>query len=351
MKAFTLAQLPMPPPVDPASASTYADAGVDIDAAQDSLKRIKSLAAKTHGPEVLEGLGGFGGLFAFPTGKYSEPVLVASTDGVGTKLKVAFLTGRHDTIGQDLVNHCVNDILATGGTPLFFLDYYAAGKLDGDAFVQVIGGIALACEQNGCALLGGETAEMPGFYEIGEYDLSGTIIGVGERDHLLTKGGVKKGDLLVGLPSTGLHTNGYSLARKTLLKQWDVGSQLPELQATLGEVLLEIHRSYLHIAGPLLGSSWLHGMAHITGGGLEGNVGRLLDDRLRLRVDWTAWEPLPIFRLIQSVGAVNDAEMRRTFNMGIGWVFVIAPDGLPLLQAALHEAGEKSAVIGEVQAA
>ena len=341
----------MPQPVDPAAAGSYAAAGVDIDAAEASLKRIKSLAAKTHGPEVLEGLGGFGGLFAFPAGKYSEPVLVASTDGVGTKLKVAFMTGRHDTIGQDLVNHCVNDVLAPGGTPLFFLDYYAAGRLDADAFVQVIAGIALACEQNGCALLGGETAEMPGFYEVGEYDLSGTVIGVGERSELLTKGSVKKGDLLVGLPSSGLHTNGYSLARKTLLTRWDVESELPELGATLGEVLLEIHRSYLHIVSPLLGSEWLHGMAHITGGGLEGNVGRLLEDGLRLRIDWSAWEPLPIFRLIQSVGSVEEAEMRRTFNMGIGWVFVIDREGLPQLQAALNAAGEASTVIGEVQGA
>ena len=294
-------------PTDPGIARSYADAGVDIDAAEESLQRIKSLAAGTHGPEVLEGLGGFGGLFRFPAADYKEPVLVASTDGVGTKLKVAIMAGKHDTIGQDLVNHCVNDVLASGGVPLFFLDYYATGKLDGDAFVQVVKGIALACEQNGCALLGGETAEMPGFYAPGDYDLSGTIIGVGERAKLLTKGRVKEGDLLVGLGSSGLHTNGYSLARKTLLARWDVGTNLQELGTTVGEALLEIHRSYLKVVSPLLGISWLHGMAHITGGGLAGNIGRLLNGDQSLEIDWAAWEPLPIFNLIQSVGGLSDA--------------------------------------------
>ncbi len=328
---------------------TYAGAGVDIAAGEAAVKRIRGLAARTHGPEVLEGLGGFGGLYDFSNHNYRQPVLVASTDGVGTKLKIAFLTGRHDTVGQDLVNHCVNDILATGAVPLFFLDYFAAGILEGDIFEEVVGGMALACRENGCALLGGETAEMPGFYQPGEYDLSGTIIGVAEKDGLLAKRAVESGNLLVGIPSTGLHTNGYSLARKVLLEQWDVADEVPELGMTLGAALLQVHRSYLDLTTPLLDRPWLRGLGHITGGGLEGNLGRIIDRDRTLAIDWESWSWPPIFQLIQETGQVPLADMRSTFNLGLGWIFVIDPEGLGELKAHLESQGEDCTVIGEVR--
>lgn len=328
---------------------TYAGAGVDIAAGEAAVKRIRGLAAGTHGPEVLEGLGGFGGLYDFSGHNYRQPVLVASTDGVGTKLRIAFLTGRHDTVGQDIVNHCVNDILATGAVPLFFLDYFATSVLDGDIFEEVVGGMALACRENGCALLGGETAEMPGFYQPGEYDLSGTVIGVAEKDSLLASRAVERGNLLVGVPSTGLHTNGYSLARKVLLEEWDVADEVPELGMTIGAALLQVHRSYLSITTPLLDKAWLRGLAHITGGGLEGNLGRIIARDQALAIDWDSWKWPPIFRLIQESGHVPLEDMRSTFNLGVGWVFVIDPGGLAELQDHLGGKGENCYVIGEVR--
>ena len=327
---------------------TYARAGVDIAAGEAAVRRIRGLAARTHGPEVLEGLGGFGGLYDFSGHNYRQPVLVASTDGVGTKLKIAFLTGRHDTVGQDIVNHCVNDVLATGAVPLFFLDYFAAGALDGDVFAEVVGGMALACMENGCALLGGETAEMPGFYHPGEYDLSGTIIGVAEKDRLLGKRSVDRGNLLVGIPSTGLHTNGYSLARKVLLDEWDVADEVPELGMTIGAALLQVHRSYLNITTPLLDMPWLRGLGHITGGGLVGNLRRIIAGDQVPAIDWESWTWPPLFKLIQDTGQVPQEDMRSTFNLGIGWVFVINSSGLAELTAHLEEQGETSYVIGKV---
>ncbi|UCH10247.1 MAG: phosphoribosylformylglycinamidine cyclo-ligase [Fidelibacterota bacterium] len=328
---------------------SYRDAGVDIAAGEEAVDRIKALARRTHGPNVLANLGGFGGLFRFPRDQYRNPVLVSSTDGVGTKLKIAFLTGRHDTIGQDLVNHCVNDILTTGAQPLFFLDYFATSRLDGEVFESVVRGLALACEENECALIGGETAEMPDFYQPEEYDISGTIVGVVEKDAMLTGLTIDRGDVLVGLPSTGLHTNGFSLARKALLREWTVDSYVPELDGTVGEVLLTIHRSYLHVMRPLLQEGWLKGTAHITGGGIEGNLGRLLRDDLHLVIDWDAWDWPSVFKVIQQVGNVPTADMRRTFNLGIGWVLVISQDGLESLRQHLSEMGETSMIIGEIQ--
>ncbi len=328
---------------------SYKSAGVDIEAGEAAIRRIKALVGGTHGPRVLANLGGFGGLFEFPKEDYRQPILVSSTDGVGTKLKIAFLTGRHDTIGQDLVNHCVNDILTTGALPLFFLDYFATGQLDGDVFEQVVRGLAAACPENGCALIGGETAEMPGFYQPGEYDISGTIVGVVDKAHLLTGRKVKAGDVLVGLPSTGLHTNGYSLARKILLREWAIDTYVSELDGTVGDILLTVHRSYLAVMRPILTESWLHGVAHITGGGIEGNTSRLLPEGRRLVVDWDAWRWPPVFRVIQDKGRVESDDMRRTFNLGIGWVLVVAEDGMDPLQRQLAQLGEASAIIGEVR--
>lgn len=330
---------------------SYKEAGVDISAGEEAVRRIKGLARSTHGPEVLANLGGFGGLYNFPAERYRQPVLVSSTDGVGTKLKVAFLTGRHATVGQDLVNHCVNDILTTGAIPLFFLDYFAAGKLDVGVFESVVQGLAQACRENGCALIGGETAEMPDFYHPGEYDISGTIVGVAENEALLPKRRIKPGQLLVGLYSTGLHTNGYSLARKALLREWTVDTHRPELDQTIGEALLAIHRSYLPITRPILEAPWLRGIGHITGGGLEGNLDRLLSKDHQLAIDWSSWEWPPIFKLIHDAGNVDLDDMRRTFNLGIGWVLVVEPGGLSSLENHLQEHDEPYTVIGEIKSA
>ncbi|MEE9464703.1 MAG: phosphoribosylformylglycinamidine cyclo-ligase [Candidatus Neomarinimicrobiota bacterium] len=328
---------------------SYKAAGVDIDAGEQAVRRIKDHARSTHGPQVLAGLGGFGGLYEFPSSEYKQPVLVSSADGVGTKLRVAFLTGRHDTIGQDLVNHCVNDILTTGARPLFFLDYFAAGKLDAAIFEEVVRGLATACRQNDCALVGGETAEMPDFYQPGEYDISGTIVGVVEKAAMLPGREIRAGNLLVGLPSSGLHTNGFSLARKALLEKWTVDTTLPELKGTIGDELLMIHRSYLHQMLPLLEKPWLRGCGHITGGGLEGNLNRLLQGDRRLVIDWESWEWPAIFRIIQEVGQVDTADMRRTFNLGIGWVLAIDPAGLAEVESHFQKLKETYTVIGEVK--
>ncbi len=322
---------------------------MDISAGEAAIDRIKKLAASTHGPQVLTNLGGFGGLFELPGDDYKQPVLVSSTDGVGTKLKLAFLTGHHDTIGQDLVNHCVNDILTTGAIPLYFLDYFATSRLDGDVFEQVVIGISKACRENDCALIGGETAEMPDFYTPGEYDISGTIVGIVEKDEILTGQSIIAGDILVGLPSTGLHTNGYSLARKVLLKQWNVETEVPDLGGTVGDALLTIHRSYLPVMRPILTKPWLHGAAHITGGGIEGNLSRPLPENLQLEIDWSSWEWPPVFRVIQDLGEVDTADMRRTFNLGIGWVLVVAPDNLNILEDYLRNNNESYTLIGEVR--
>jgi phosphoribosylformylglycinamidine cyclo-ligase len=328
---------------------SYKAAGVDIHAGEQAVKRIKNLAKSTHGPEVMANLGGFGGLFRFATELYNNPVLVSSSDGVGTKLKIAFLTGQHDTVGQDLVNHCVNDILTTGANPLFFLDYFATGHLEGDVFEAVISGFAKACRENGCALIGGETAEMPDFYQPGEYDLSGTIVGAVNQDDLLPERGVNKGDLLVGLYSSGLHTNGYSLARRALLDEWTVDSYLEETGSTVGEALLAVHKSYLMVTRDLIRKPWLHGGGHITGGGIAGNLQRLLAEGQILSIDWDAWEWLPIFQVIQAAGGVDIEEMRRTFNLGMGWVYIIAPENQAELEAHLNKHNEPFTVIGEVK--
>ena len=311
--------------IDEKPALTYASAGVDIDAQDAALAEVKRLARGTFTRGVLSEIGSFGGLFALAPEDENGDVLVASADGVGTKLKVAQLAGRHDTVGQDLVNHCVNDILVQGARPLFFLDYLATGRLEPKVAVEVIRGVATACSANGCALLGGETAEMPGFYAPGEYDLAGFIVGVVRRRELLPRG-VAAGDVLVGLPATGLHTNGYSLARKALFEVLGlaVDSPVAELGGTVGEALLAVHRSYLPAVGPLMAAGLVHAAAHITGGGIPDNLPRVLPAGVGAEVDAGNWPEPPLFDFIRRAGRVGEGDMRRTFNLGVGMVLVVA---------------------------
>lgn len=331
----------------------YRQSGVDIDAGNETVKRIRSLAKGTFTPGVLSDIGSFGGLFALSGQPFREPVLVSSADGVGTKLKVAFMTGRHDTIGADLVNHCVNDILVQGAVPLFFLDYLATGRLSPDVAEQVITGVARACRENGCALIGGETAEMPGFYADGEYDIAGFIVGGVDREGIINGRAIAPGDVLVGLPSTGLHTNGYSLARRVL---FDVAGHtpstyVPELDATVGDALLATHRSYLPVIRPLLAGGSIKGMAHITGGGITENLPRVFPDGCGAVIDRAAWQVPPIFTLIQRLGGIAEPEMLRAFNMGIGLIIVCASGAAGSLLEQLAGAGETSArIVGHVEA-
>jgi phosphoribosylformylglycinamidine cyclo-ligase len=330
----------------------YRDAGVDIEAADAAKRRIRTLARATFGPAVLSDIGAFGGMFRPALGGYEEPVLVASADGVGTKIQVARAMGVHDTIGRDLVNHCVNDILVQGARPLFFLDYIAMGKLVPDRVEAIVMGLSAACAEHGCALLGGETAEMPGTYRGDDYDLVGFIVGIVDRQKVLTPDAVRAGDLLLGLPSSGLHTNGYSLARKVLFEVTgrDPRERLPELGQSLGAALLEPHRSYLALLEPLLERGRVRALAHITGGGFPGNLPRVLPQGLAATVRRAAWDVPALFRLIQRGGGIDDDEMYRTFNMGIGMVLVVAPEHLHEVEHSLERRGETAWLIGSVVA-
>ena len=333
--------------------SRYAAAGVDIDAKAGALKRAAAAIRSTFTPGVLGDVGGFGGLFRPDFSGYADPVLVASTDGVGTKLKVAFETGRHDTCGADLVNHCVNDILVQGAKPLFFLDYVATGKLDGAVLQRVIEGIARGCRENGVALIGGETAEMPGFYAPGEYDVAGTIVGVVDRPKILDGSRVRAGDVALGLPSAGLHTNGYSLARDVLFHRLNKRPQdrLPELGGgTIADALLAPHLSYGKALEPLLARNFVHAMAHITGGGFFENIPRVLPVDLEVVVRSGAWPVPPIFDVIGRAGDVSFEEMHRVFNMGIGMVVFAAPEDLGAISRAWAESGQRWYAIGNVRA-
>jgi phosphoribosylformylglycinamidine cyclo-ligase len=326
----------------------YRDAGVDIDTAERAVDHIKKHARATLNARVLTSIGSFGAGYLL-TG-WKKPVLVSSADGVGTKLKIAFMTGRHDTIGEDLVNHCVNDIMVQGASPLFFLDYFATGKLDAGVAGQVVGGIARGCVANGCALIGGETAEMPGFYAAGEYDLAGFIVGAVERGRLLTGSKIQPGDVLLGLPSTGLHTNGYSLARKLLFETggYVPGTYLDELECTVGEELLKVHKSYRTALSSLLAAGVLKGAAHITGGGITDNLPRALPEGTAAVIETSAWRVPPIFRLLERLGNMPPDDYRRTFNLGIGMVLVVAPGRVRKAERLLDEAGEPHEVIGRV---
>jgi phosphoribosylformylglycinamidine cyclo-ligase len=306
----------------------YRQSGVDIDAANEAVRRIRRLARSTFTAGVLSDIGSFGGLFRFESGRFIDPILVSSADGVGTKLKVAFMAGRHDTVGRDLVNHCVNDILVQGAEPLFFLDYLGTGRLSPEVAEQVVSGVACACRENGCALVGGETAEMPGFYADGEYDLAGFIVGVVDRARLIDGSSIVPGDVLLALPSAGLHTNGYSLARRIVFDVcgFSADTVVPELGTTAGEALLAPHRSYLAAVRPLLDEGLVKGMAHITGGGLTENVPRVLPEGCGVEIDRAAWQTPAVFRFLQRRGGIVDAEMYRAFNMGIGLVIVCSAD-------------------------
>ncbi|HEU5348826.1 MAG TPA: phosphoribosylformylglycinamidine cyclo-ligase [Ktedonobacterales bacterium] len=307
------------------SAGAYTNAGVNLDAADAAKRAMRAAIRTTHGPEVLGAMGGFGGLFALDTSKLREPVLVSSIDGVGTKLKIAFALNRHESVGSDLVNHCINDILTCGARPLFFLDYLALGTMDPDQATTVVNGVAAACREASCALIGGETATMPGFYALGEYDLAGCIVGLAERDHLVGGENILAGDIVIGLPSLGLHTNGYSLAR-AVFAEADLNAPVPELGRSLGDELMRPHRSYLREVLPLADDKLVTGLAHITGGGLVENLPRVVPDGLAVRLDSSTWDILPIFRLIQRQGNVTWEEMQRVFNLGLGFLIFCRPE-------------------------
>jgi phosphoribosylformylglycinamidine cyclo-ligase len=334
----------------PRKGISYADAGVDITSADRSKQRIKMLARKTFNRQVLSEIGGFGGLFALDLEKFPNPVLVSSADGVGTKLKVAFELGIHHTVGQDLVNHCVNDIAVQGATPLFFLDYLATGKLEDMIVEKVVQGISEACRANGCALIGGETAQMPGFYADGEYDLAGTIIGAVSRDKIITGEHIQVGDVLVGLPSNGLHTNGYSLARKLLFEVAKYGPDhyVNELKDKTGAALMRTHRSYLSVIKKLTGAEVVSGMAHITGGGITENLPRILPKGMGGLIDRASWTVPPLFEHLQHLGNVENDEMLRTFNMGIGLIAVLPAEKIKKAKAILNRANERHCLIGRV---
>jgi phosphoribosylformylglycinamidine cyclo-ligase len=328
----------------------YRDAGVDIDEADRAVAAIKKLARQTFTPGVLTDIGSFGAMYRLA--EFRRPVLVSSADGVGTKLKVAFLTGRHGTVGEDLVNHCVNDIAVQGAVPLFFLDYFAVGKLDADVAAAVVSGIARGCRQNGCALIGGETAEMPGLYAESEYDLAGFIVGAAERSELITGKTIRAGDALLALPSTGLHTNGYSLARKLLFDRAGYGPKtlLAEVGTTVGDALLAVHRSYLKPIRALLAARLLKGAAHITGGGITDNTPRMLPKAFGAAIDTASWRIPPLFELLRHIGNIPDDDYRRTLNLGVGMILAVPARGVARAEAVMSRLGESPFRIGEVVA-
>jgi len=329
---------------------TYADAGVDIERSNFTKQRIKFLAHKTFNRSVLSEVGGFSALFSIDRKKFPDPVLVSSVDGVGTKLKIAFEMKLHHTVGADLVNHCVNDIAVQGATPMFFMDYFATGKLQPEVIEKVIAGLADACKQNGCALIGGETAEMPGFYGNGEYDLAGFIVGVVDRKRLITGKTVEPGDVLIGLPSTGLHTNGYSLARKLFFEvaHYTPDSYVSEIKGKVGTELMRTHKSYWPIVRRMLDADAVSAMAHITGGGITENLPRVLPKGVGAIVEIHSWPVPPIFEYLQRLGNVPHDEMLRTFNMGIGMILVVPAKKFKKAQLILDRCSEKGYVIGRI---
>jgi phosphoribosylformylglycinamidine cyclo-ligase len=337
---------------EPTPKSAYAAAGVDIDAQEKGLARVKKLAKSTFTPGVLTEIGSFGGLFRPELAGMAEPVLVASADGVGTKLVVAKMAGDYSSVGRDLVNHCVNDILVQGAEPLFFMDYLGAGVLEPEKMVELVSGVADGCRENGCALLGGETAEMPGFYQPGDYELVGFIVGIIDRPKVLDGSRVRAGDVLVGLPSSGLHTNGYSLARKVVFEKAGLGiaDKAPwERKRTVGQSLLAPHLSYLKSIRPLLGHAALHGMAHITGGGITDNLPRILPEETHALIRIGSWPVPELFHFLQEKGEVDLEEMLRVFNLGVGMILSVDPAGLAEVLGLLRSVGQKSYLIGTVQ--
>jgi phosphoribosylformylglycinamidine cyclo-ligase len=329
---------------------SYRDVGVDLDAAERAKERLKDLVASTRDAYTLSELGLFGGLYQVPDG-LATPVLVSSADGVGTKLKVAFAAGRHDTVGQCLVNHCVNDILVQGARPLFFLDYLATGAMDEAVVTQVVRGVAVACKENACSLLGGETAQMPDLYAADEYDLAGFIVGVVERGRILDGSQIRAGDVLLGLASSGLHTNGYTLARRIVFDAMGLGvdDEMPGTGRSVAQELLAVHRSYLRVLWPLLEAASVRGLAHVTGGGIPGNLPRILPEGVGAVVDRGAWEVPPVFRALQEGGKVDRFEMDRVFNMGIGMVAVVRPEDAEPAASAVRAAGVEVWTLGNVE--
>ena len=329
-------------------AKKYEDAGVSIKTGDETVQKIKNYAKSTFNKSVLADIGLFGAFFQPDLSNYKEPVLVSSVDGVGTKLKIAIELNKHNTIGQDLVNHCVNDIAVCGAEPLFFLDYMAFGKLDTFTASEIVKGFSIACKENGCALIGGETAEMPGVYKIGDYDLSGTIVGIVEKSKIINGESITSGDVLIGIPSSGLHTNGYSLARKVLLEKYKLSDSVSLLKNTIGDELLSVHRSYLNLIKIINNKIEVRGIAHITGGGIIGNTKRILPKGLKLKIDWHKWEVPAIFKFIQESGEISDEEMREVFNMGVGLIFVVSKDDVEATMNLAKELNEKPIVIGEI---
>lgn len=329
---------------------TYKVAGVDIDAAESVVKKIGQLARKTHRPGVLGGIGLFGGFFELDLKQYQQPVLVSSVDGVGTKIKIACAMDKYRGIGIDLVNHCVNDVMCCGAEPLYFLDYLSLGKVEGKAVLELAEGLTEACAYNQCALIGGETAEMPDIYEPGEFDIAGTLVGIVEKSQVIDGSHIQKGDVLLGLSSSGLHTNGYTLARRIIEMSSESGyhTTYPDLGMKIGDALLIEHKSYFQAVNAVRHAEGLHGISHITGGGLVGNTSRLLREGLGLDIDWQAWQIPAIFSLLQRLGDIDEQEMRRVFNLGIGLVLVVAADAIDDIEQALASVGETAIRIGHV---
>jgi len=327
--------------------ATYKDAGVDIEVGEEMVERIKPLVRKTFTRGVLSDIGAFGAFFEVDWKSYDTPVMVSSVDGVGTKLKVAFAMDRHNTVGQDLVNHCVNDIAVCGAVPLYFLDYFGTGKLNSDTAVEIIEGFSTACVENGCALIGGETAEMPDLYSKGEYDLAGTIVGIVEKAKIIDGSSIEESDVLVAFPSSGLHTNGYSLARYTLFPQYDIHDQPPELKGiSIGEELLTVHRSYLKLIRRMIDLVDVHGLVHVTGGGIPGNTKRVIPQGLDTQVDYESWDRPEIFSLIQQAGSVPEDDMRSAFNLGVGLIAILNEQDASIALNTLSN--ERPFVIGSV---
>ncbi len=324
----------------------YKKAGVDIGAGEEFVRMIKPQVRKTFTPGVITDIGAFGGFFQPDFLQYKTPVLVSSIDGVGTKLKIAIELGIYDTVGSCLVNHCTNDILVCGAKPLFFLDYYACGKLSPANAAAVVTGMVNACRENGCALIGGETAEMPGLYDEKDFDLAGSIVGVVDHEKIINGSSIKPGDVLIGLPSSGLHTNGYSLARKVF--EGRMHQTFSGLEGSVGEELLKVHRSYLSVIEPFFGSADIRGLSHITGGGLMGNTMRIIPEGLKLDVDWNAWPEPVIFDIIRSEGQVPEEDMRRTFNLGIGLVMIVEKNAVDRVLSDLKSKQENAYIIGQV---
>ncbi|MFN1835542.1 phosphoribosylformylglycinamidine cyclo-ligase [Balneola sp. MJW-20] len=327
---------------------TYKDSGVDIKAGEELVESIKSVVKETHNDSVLSNIGGFGGFFKPDLKGFKNPVFVSSVDGVGTKLIVAFKAERYDSVGQDLVNHCINDIAVCGAKPLFFLDYFSTGKLEKEVGYEVVKGFATACKENGVALIGGETAEMPDIYDAGEFDLAGTIVGIVDEDKVINGSTIEEGDVLLGFRSSGLHTNGYSLARKVLFSKYDVSQYIEDLGCTLADELLKVHRSYLPLITELKEMKGVHGFSHITGGGLVGNTKRILPEGRKLDVNWESWERPAIYNLIQELGNVPEEDMQATFNLGIGLVCVVSYEEADSVKAAAEKRGEEVFEVGKV---